>query len=131
MKKNNKTHHFREGNPPKKPPTQIKTTCTNNLHKLFLPVFCLFKRDKGGTICANCSEIVCTNGDFGVGLPHRKISGPKSLGFGSCFLPEMQTNKQLGGLTHRIKAEKTMTATDVTGFDAIFSTGFFATFSRS
>ena len=26
-------------------------------------------------------------------------------------------------------AEKTMTATDVTGFDAIFSTGFFATFS--
>ena len=27
-------------------------------------------------------------------------------------------------------AEKTMTATDVTGFDAIFSTGFFATFSR-
>ena len=30
----------------------------------------------------------------------------------------------------RIGAEKTMTATDVTGFDAIFSTGFFATFSR-
>ena len=29
-----------------------------------------------------------------------------------------------------IRAEKTMTATDVTGFDAIFSTGFFATFSR-
>ena len=29
-----------------------------------------------------------------------------------------------------IGAEKTMTATDVTGFDAIFSTGFFATFSR-
>ena len=28
------------------------------------------------------------------------------------------------------RAEKTMTATDVTGFDAIFSTGFFATFSR-
>ena len=27
-------------------------------------------------------------------------------------------------------AEKTMTATDATGFDAIFSTGFFATFSR-
>ena len=26
--------------------------------------------------------------------------------------------------------EKTMTATDVTGFDGIFSTGFFATFSR-
>ena len=32
---------------------------------------------------------------------------------------------------HRfLGAEKTMTATDVTGFDAIFSTGFFATFSR-
>ena len=30
----------------------------------------------------------------------------------------------------QIKAEKTMTATDVTGFDAIFSTGFFAIFSR-
>ena len=32
--------------------------------------------------------------------------------------------------TPYIRAEKTMTATDVTGFDAIFSTGFFATFSR-
>ena len=31
---------------------------------------------------------------------------------------------------HQVRAEKTMTATDVTGFDAIFSTGFFATFSR-
>ena len=30
----------------------------------------------------------------------------------------------------RIRAEKTMTATDVTGFDASFSTGVFATFSR-
>ena len=30
----------------------------------------------------------------------------------------------------KIGAEKTMTATDMTGFDAIFSTGFFATFSR-
>ena len=29
-----------------------------------------------------------------------------------------------------LRAEKTMTATDVTGFDAIFSTEFFATFSR-
>ena len=29
-----------------------------------------------------------------------------------------------------LRAEKTMTATDVTRFDAIFSTGFFATFSR-
>ena len=29
-----------------------------------------------------------------------------------------------------VRAKKTMTATDVTGFDAIFSTGFFATFSR-
>ena len=31
--------------------------------------------------------------------------------------------------TPNVRAEKTMTATDVTGFDAIFSTGFFATFS--
>ena len=30
----------------------------------------------------------------------------------------------------KLRAEKTMTATDVTGFDAIFSTGFFAIFSR-
>ena len=29
----------------------------------------------------------------------------------------------------KCRAEKPMTATDVTGFDAIFSTGFFATFS--
>ena len=28
------------------------------------------------------------------------------------------------------RVKKTMTATDVTGFDVIFSTGFFATFSR-
>ena len=32
--------------------------------------------------------------------------------------------------TEILRAEKTMTATDVTGFDAFFSTGFFATFSR-
>ena len=31
---------------------------------------------------------------------------------------------------HSFRAENTMTATDVTGLDAIFSTGFFATFSR-
>ena len=30
----------------------------------------------------------------------------------------------------QIRAEKTMPATDVTGFDVIFSTGFFASFSR-
>ena len=34
---------------------------------------------------------------------------------------------QIGGV---FQGRKTMTATDVTGFDAIFSTGFFATFSR-
>ena len=33
-------------------------------------------------------------------------------------------------LSMLFRAEKTMTAADVTGFDAIFSTGFFATFSR-
>ena len=36
----------------------------------------------------------------------------------------------LGIPQETFRAEKTMTATDVTGFDAIFSTGFFATFSR-
>ena len=35
-----------------------------------------------------------------------------------------------GSSTPKLRAEKTMTATDVTGFDAIFSIGFFATFSR-
>ena len=34
------------------------------------------------------------------------------------------------GLLNLSGPKKTMTATDVTGFDAIFSTGFFATFSR-
>ena len=47
----------REGNPPKKPPTQTNTVRTNSLCKLFLPVSVDFK-GKGGTICANSSEIV-------------------------------------------------------------------------
>ena len=47
----------RQGNPPKKPPTQIKTVCTNNLRKLFLPISTYFT-GKGRTICTNCSEIV-------------------------------------------------------------------------
>ena len=45
----------REGNPPKKPPTQIKIVCTNSLRKLF----CLFSAcftGKEGTVCTNCSE---------------------------------------------------------------------------
>ena len=66
----------REGNPSKKPPNQIQRVCTNSLRKLFLAVFCLFCRKKGGTGCANCSAIACTmcfylGGFFffGVGLP--------------------------------------------------------------
>ena len=27
-------------------PSQIKTDCTNSLHKLYLPVFCLLSREK-------------------------------------------------------------------------------------
>ena len=38
--------------------------------------------------------------------------------------------KYLGYVLPFFRPKKTMTATDVTGFDAIFSTGFFATFSR-
>ena len=49
---------------------------------------------------------------------------------GGCFFP-FKKNQQKGSQSLPIlRAEKTMTATDVTGFDAIFSTGFFATFSR-
>ena len=47
----------REGDPPKKPPTQIKTVCTNSLRKLF----CLFsaylkgeKRDSLHKLSRNC-----------------------------------------------------------------------------
>ena len=43
----------------------------------------------------------------------------------------MQTRMHIDVVQNgNVRAEKTMTATDVTGFDAIFSTGFFATFSR-
>ena len=48
-----------------------------------------------------------------------------SLIFLSLFLGLAPTPKQRSS-----GPKKTMTATDVTGFDAIFSTGFFATFSR-
>ena len=43
--------------------------------KLFLPASAYFKREKGGTICTNCSEIVAQNcafvwvGVFWGGLP--------------------------------------------------------------
>ena len=46
------------------PPTQIKTVCTNSLRKLFLPLFCLFYREKGQTACTNCPEILCANSAF-------------------------------------------------------------------
>ena len=68
----------------------------------------------------------------------------KKFGFGFLFLPWQEGGFVLALrlaaqllilLTAYLKdtcvgAEKTMTATDVTGFDEIFSTGFFATFSR-
>ena len=72
----------RAGDPPKKPPTQTKTVCTNSLRKLF----CLFSahfKGKRGTVCTNCPEIVCANClcklflfgrvFFGVGLPFMKF----------------------------------------------------------
>ena len=52
----------RKGNTPKKPPTQI-----NSLHKQFaqtlLPLSAWFA-GKRGTVCTNCSEIVCANCAF-------------------------------------------------------------------
>ena len=56
----------------------------------------------------------------GEGLSELVMEFPAVLGV---FLNKKHSREPFG-------AEKTMTATDVTGFDAIFSTGFFATFSR-
>ena len=50
----------REGDPPKKPPTQIKTVCTNSLRKLFCLFSAYFLRERG-TVCTHCPEIVCAN----------------------------------------------------------------------
>ena len=50
----------REEDPPRKPPTQIKTVCTNSLRKLFC-LFLLILKGKRGTVCTNCPEIVCAN----------------------------------------------------------------------
>ena len=63
------------------------------------------------------------------------FEGPNSLD-SVCMLRilgvQKLTRSGLKGILKKtfFRAEKTMTATDVTGFDAIFSTGFFATFSR-
>ena len=49
---------------------------------------------------------------------------------GACFLFSQEDVAMLTcSVETSVRAEKTMTATDVTGFDAIFSTGFFVTFS--
>ena len=47
-----------------------------------------------------------------------------------CIFLKMSPKPEKNLKNSHFRAEKTMTATDVTGFDAIFSTGFFATFSR-
>ena len=44
----------REGNPPQKPPAQIKAACTNSLRNLFLAVFYLFKRNNLYKLFRNC-----------------------------------------------------------------------------
>ena len=44
----NPPYHSREGNPLKKPPTQIKTVCTNSLCKLSFCLFLLILKGKGG-----------------------------------------------------------------------------------
>ena len=59
-----------------------------------------------------------------LGVPQREKPLLFFRGF-PCFF-----QKSKGWRVRVIRAEKTMTATDVTGFDASFSTGFFATFSR-
>ena len=41
---------LREGDPPKKPPTQIKTVCTNSLHKLFCLFSAYFKGKRGDNL---------------------------------------------------------------------------------
>ena len=79
----------REGDPPKKPPTQIKTVCTNSVRKLFC-LFSAYFKGKRGAICINCPEIVCANclcklflfgwAVFGVGLPFMINGGLKSGG---------------------------------------------------
>ena len=65
---------------PKKPPTQIKTVCTNSLRKLC----CLFSacfKGKRGIVCTNCPEIVCANCDFiWVGLFFGWVSPPWTEG---------------------------------------------------
>ena len=48
-----------EGNPPKKPPTQIKPVCTNSV----LPTFGLFLEGKRGSL-HTVSKIVCANSVF-------------------------------------------------------------------
>ena len=50
--------------------------------------------------------------------------------FLAAIFPGKLKDEKLQIVSPNFGAEKTMTATDVTGFDAIFSTGFFATFSR-
>ena len=43
-----KKHVSREGDPPQKPPTQIKTVCTNSLRKLVCLFSAFFFKGKGG-----------------------------------------------------------------------------------
>ena len=66
-----------------------------------------------------------------------KVSGRQAGTSPKVFPPQKNSLKQgiwsslfLRDLSQVQGQKKTMTATDVTGFDAIFSTGFFATFSK-
>ena len=43
-------NNSREGDPPKKPPTQIKTVCTDSLRKLFCLFSAYFKGEKGDSL---------------------------------------------------------------------------------
>ena len=60
-----RTQLWREGDPPKKPPTQIKRVCTNSLCKLFCVCFLLISKGKGGqfvqTVPKLFAQIVCAN----------------------------------------------------------------------
>ena len=50
----------REGDPPKKPPTQIKRV-RKQFAQIISASFLLILKGKRGTVCTNCAEIVCAN----------------------------------------------------------------------
>ena len=52
-------HWWREGDPPKKPPTQIKRVCTNSLRKLFCLFSAYFKGKRGDNLYKLTRNCLC------------------------------------------------------------------------